>query len=924
MLKNKKIRKKYLFLPIFFLFATGSVFTVFSLTKTNNHYPLSNVISQNANHFALASSSQSNSDQTSATYEVKDMQMPLNKNAYQVTPTDIKNVVTPKTPVYDYSIVIIQPTLQNYNLGYVNFLIIEKLLKKDGTYNIDFATNSQMSANDNINSSLLSSFQFNTTSGTKTPQNNNVFATSDFTNLANWITPNKFNVVWKDSQTIEQYIKNFSGSELTPLDVWNNLLNNVSLPHFNQATATQPTNTTSSFNPQTSITVAKVSTLNKQDVSSLGLYQVTLTFSGTTADNWADNTNTTTVVRFFGGFDVNNVVTLPRIVAKQISGLAVDTNNAYRFNQEIEKTNTNQNGTTTPFFNSVNRVDNNVSANVLPLNSLLPSRFIKPFGKDSNILDLLINGSMLTDNSNSTTSSNGPTQTPQTTPTSNQKGILGLDYGNLNLNLSYTEPNGVTSSSMQPASTSPTTATTQQEQPTVTDTNTFFTNVASNNVVQKIDFVPNDQTGSLEVIVYYKGWNVYSGTLDNLSLTFNFGNDTFSKIANENDDFFVNFKSNDALNNMRSSFDIINTYYRNQDNPDFLRLFTNEFINASNNVLNLNREVAISYADNSGSFANGLYNSSTEDHSLNITLTFPTLDNGKPFSISNVYTFENYRYQSADSLLITWESNKEFLEKNPTFKTMLPTQIAFNLATNVDLNSTTNSNNTQNNPSESAINLPYSVTNTARNRYFVTYEPNNNNGSLTVYVRSATVVTKNNVPQSILDNFLYQQTYTGFRQSSTNAVEQYSFIPQFQVDQRLLDIPIQQVTKEDVLRFYLNNFLNAQISPNDITITPVFSGQPHLNVKVIIRDFNQENTNVKPSTQTFFTNIYGFNSYSGNGQDNSFQVTRDNTLSISISIAAFTTVVLGVTLASLILKRSTIRRIQKAKKEKKMAKKKAK
>lgn len=580
-------------------------------------------------------------------------------------------------------------------------------------------------------------------------------------------------------------------------------------------------------------------------IGSVGLYQITVTINGV-----ATSTEKTTSpsVMYLGGFL---------------------TDSGQRYEMTLNGT-TSLSSYTISLENLFDSGENPANKNS-KITDLTPSEFCSPNDKTASFIDVLTQNKGL---------SGG-----------NEK-ILSLSYGNLkNIQLNKSQ-------------------TTDNEQPQTYEQANSSTitadSIANSLKINSVNPVPNDSDGSLQLVVNYKTFDVYSGKTKDVTNTFSFPAGTFKINPNASSDLFIEWKSVDALPNMQYSYEVINEYYKNKDDQEFVRLFTNRFLNTSTTIQNMPRKAEISYAYSPDVDTNGNLTSSTSDNSLSIKLTFDNWGNtGKSFEISNIFTFKGYQYSNDstsgqdDVINFNWKSNKTVLDENPSFRELQPSTIALNLITENNVLSTTLyktfiAGDTGSNSSQTELVL----------------EPNDSNGSMMVFIRKKSTTTGSDIIGQ--NTHIYQQLFVGFKAVGDSAnITSFAFIPQSEVSDALLAIPLTSVTKTDVIELYLNEislFKNRVLTEDNVEIIPVIkeSGESYLTVKVTIPTFNQSNISTTVADQTFFTIIKGFSTNISNNLTK-FDPPKDLTAIISISSSIVISVVLGLTLLGLLLRRARIR-----------------
>lgn len=836
--------------------STGWVLSNSSISIKNN------IVNTNSN---LTGLTETTTNQNKATFSVANKQDSLNKTADQVTTSDLQNVLTPSATIQSFTVVILPVTEKNINEGYVNFLIYETYYTV-GSNKTEFADASASNnstkdtgnyqTTDNYESTTLSQYKINYI----TPTQSNIFSTAKINNLSNWIKASKYNLTWKTDDELKSYILGTDVTSLTPQMVWNNMLGSDSnLPTLKES------ENTSSNDQYTLIKVDEVDENgNTGPTNHIGLFKVTLTIYNTSTSNWYGNTfpsnnsvdtanKKITITKYFGGFK---------------------TSNGERYTVDIKLSDNIRNWTISnqSLFDGVN-----ASAVV---SSLKPSQFSSPRGGTSALISLFSSGTGLY-NSSTTTSP-----------------IIQYSYASKTFNF-------YDSSKSNSAS--------NESSGVIGEINKNNSNIKITNIIA----IPEDSNGSLKLIFTYQGFSIYSGMVVTQSYTLEYPAGTFAT-SNETENLIVTWKDVNTLSQygLNSTYDIVNEFMKNQNNTEFVRVFTNQFLNASSYIQGLNRNASIRYGSptttdaevpesNNTLSGTGAYTatSGVDSKTITIRITFSNWNGtGANKVFQQSFTFNDYQYSYSaansntnvatgydDALTLTWKDNNSVLTSNPTFVNTTPSSIIYNLLT-----SSTTSNNFQNvfvTIIGSTADLKISLI------------PNDENGSILMFINK----TSNNANAKPLNAHIYSQLFTGFKKSSdTTGVVSYSWIPNEDVSMDLLSIPLTSVTKTDVINYYLKNislFANSTLSEENVTISPNLSDYS-LTVQVTIPLYNQDATT--STNRTFVTKITGFvkNTYTN---DTTFTPPKNLTAVFAISTATIVSITLGVILLSMLLRRARIR-----------------
>ncbi|MDE5949523.1 MAG: hypothetical protein K2G54_01460 [Malacoplasma sp.] len=869
-------RKKLAILATIGIVSATAMFSGLFFSGKNNE----NLKSVNSNLNALSTNTQQT--QTAANFTVNSAQEPLNKKADQVLNSDIENVLSPSSTITSWSAVILPVNEQNINKGYVNFLIYQTYY--DGSKNVTtFADatksttgntgNANYKTTDTIDSAVLESYKGDATS---VPTDNNVFSTARINNLSNWITAEKYNLVWNSEDSIKEYVLNSTLTTLSAEDIWNNFFNKNTLPPLIDSNE-------SSNVPYTKINVSAVDGNGNSTTNNIGLYKVEIIFNNTSKSDWLSNGFPEEST---GGSDAPNDTDKREItITKYIGGFlgADGTRKTIEINME-------QNFRS--WIISDNSLFDGVSGNNQQVSTLTPSQFVSPFGGTSALIGLFDSGIGLKENASSTDS----------------KPILTYSYNGQSFrfyNSSVTgtgdTSDGITGGILQE-----------------------IKNLNSSLMITNIEPIPNDQDGSLQLIITYNEFSIFTGHIVSSTYEANLPAATFAINENPTNNLILSWKTADVLSNygLTASSDIVNEFNKNKYigdpsstnkdensvNNEFVRLFTNHFINTTSTINSMNRKATILYGKPSTNApmdavpeSNTSYNETTgnyeassgiDNKTITVRLEFENWNgSGETKVFQQSFTLPYYKYEATgnqnDVLSITWKTNDAVINENPSFPNTIPSNVAYNLVTSAAVS-----------PYTSFIT---SVIGENENNLSINLLPDDVNGTLTVFLSKKTDNTTNP------NNYIYSQFFTGFAKSqSTTGVVSFSWLPQDNVSSDLLSIPLNRVTKQDVVDYYLSNigmFQDGTLSLNNIQITPILSDSSLL-VQVNVPIFNQEDENT--TNRVFATRITGFiSNYFEN--ETRFDPPKNLTAVISVSVATTVSVTLGVVLLSLLLRRARIR-----------------
>lgn len=885
-ISKRKKRKLLVFSSsLFSMFAVGLGLSLTSSLSLNKD----SITSVNSNLNALNTGG--TTTQSAATFTVASQQTPLNKKANEVTNSDIQNILTPSATVSSYNVVILPVTETNINKGYVNFLVYQTYW--NGTSMTTAFANASQSMNnsgsgsgsstnyqsdDTIQQDILNKYGFTSGSTTTNPNANNVFSTAKINNLANWITADKYNIEWKSDEELKSFITNSTATTLTTEMLVNNFFSNTTnLPDLVNSDGT---NSGPNNQPSTTITITSVDKDGNgiSNGNDIGLFKIEIKISQTSKLNWLNDNFPTGST---GGENANGTDVKEITITKYIGGFNTTSGQRYIVDIDSElQTIRNWTISDTSLFDGASATNNTVS-------SLIPSQFESPYGGKTALISLFSTGTGLTNNSTVS-----PIVQYSFTGDSNTKYSF-YDSTATNNNGSTTTGTGL-----------------------IKEINDERTNIK----ITDITTIANDVDGSLRVIIKYDGFSIYSGTVVSQTKTYDYVAGTFAT-STQPENLLFSWKDVNTLSSygLNAPSDIVNQFMRNRANAEFVRVFTNQFINASSEIKALNRtatilfgtatgEQELSESNNSLNDQTGLYSpaANVSGRSITVRLTFENWNGSteskifqQSFTFSGVNDAGTYSYDQTsnttgfdDSLVLTWLSNQQVLENNASYASTIPSTVIYNIVTSSTSNyyqSFITSGNTTFNPTD----------------VVVSFEANDVEGSLTIFITKTTTNTGANIkPQNA---HVYSQLFTGFRKTTeTTGVVSFNWIPNEEVSGALQSIPVNNVTKEDIIEHYLSNsalFQNGDLGTADITLTPNIN-ENSLTIEVTMSFFNQDS--VTATNRTFATKLTGFATYQYTNSS-SFTPPKNMTAVFAISAATVLSITLGVVLMAMLLKRARLR-----------------
>ena len=428
--------------------------------------------------------------------------------------------------------------------------------------------------------------------------------------------------------------------------------------------------------------------------------------------------------------------------------------------------------------------------------------------------------------------------------------------------------------------------------------------------IKKIRTIPNDLEGSLDIIYTYDAVDVYTSKKISKQEVQKFPPGTFKTSTDGNKILNFSWIPSEALPTVGSSYELVNNFKKNSSNKEYVNALTNQFFFGTTSTYEQERIVNIDYV--AGSTQNGNewlpIDSNTRD--VEITITFPswagaryTDDEGvvqNGYQAKKVFSLEQYE---VSDLKINWTLVDDFINKNPTFKFNYPSQIIAKLMLD-----------------ELKDSIFFAPPNNSTYELDKIFIPDDINGTITVTLWAYTEEQSGGVTSRRSAGY-FNQIFVGMKKNKDidKSIVEYSWIPNSDVSQELLSIPIEDVTTQDVIDLYLKEiplFANRILTESDVelNITRDYTNQEVLQVLVTILMFEQSNPSFENSQKVFSTTISGF---AKNDYDSETNLKSPNDLTALISVAASATIttLLVFVLITMISNRSKLRNFD-SKKEK--------
>ncbi len=427
--------------------------------------------------------------------------------------------------------------------------------------------------------------------------------------------------------------------------------------------------------------------------------------------------------------------------------------------------------------------------------------------------------------------------------------------------------------------------------------------------ITKVRTIPNDVDGSLELLYTFTSIDIYTGKNVDKEVKQTFPAGTFKTNADANKILKFAWLSQEALMPLGGSLDMVNSSKKNSDDPDFLRLLSNQFFSGTQDTYDKPRTVSIDFENGS------TYNSQTgnyeptvsNEESIIITLTFDSWNGAfytdetgavrEGFKTSKIFKLDGY---TVEGNIVNFKTQNDFIASNPTYVYTTPSSIV------MDIKAAENPNDPTINTKQAAF-FTLGENNTAKHE--VSYVPNNREGTISI-----TISFYEEINNTKSYKGSYFRIYSGMKKTpETSDILEFAWIPSTGMNSELLSIPIDEVTKTDVIDYYLINipmFANKTLNENNVDIK--VEGDTVLKVDVTIYNFDQANPNITVSEQKFFTKLTGFASTKYTSDAN-IVPPKDLTALISIPIAAIGTCILVFVLIAMVAQRARIRRFKEDK-----------
>lgn len=433
--------------------------------------------------------------------------------------------------------------------------------------------------------------------------------------------------------------------------------------------------------------------------------------------------------------------------------------------------------------------------------------------------------------------------------------------------------------------------------------------------IESIEPSINDAVGSLSLIYNFTYYDIFTNEVLSGTALQNFANGSFKVNPDAGKNLIFEWKANemvagsDSFAGIGTSFDVVNNYYVNKDNEEYLIDLSNQFFTGSTDTYTKSRKVTIDYLG--GGTIDALTNTYVptvlNQKSIVVTITFDTwngniytdADGNKQygFTASKTFTLKEYNYVGLET--ITWTSQSSLFNQYPFLNTISPSDVAYEVSRSIGTGETRFID-------KEAF---YSISgfNDTTDSMSVIFYPNDATGVIEIRI----YVQQNNL--AVGSQRVYSQFFSGFKKVTNSTTVEFGWVPQSQVSGQLLNQNIEDVSIQNVIDFYLINiplFKDSVLSADNVSIEIDPNNSSRLLVYVTIPLFNQDQVN--PGTQTFVTSISGFGRVeSSNVAD--FTAPDNYTVLISVLLVSVIAVTTGVVLLTLLIKQFSVRRVKTAK-----------
>lgn len=384
--------------------------------------------------------------------------------------------------------------------------------------------------------------------------------------------------------------------------------------------------------------------------------------------------------------------------------------------------------------------------------------------------------------------------------------------------------------------------------------------------ITNVKGVANDAEGQLELKITYNYYDIYKNVLiSDYEVPYTITGLQVNESTDKN--LFFGWKSVENLPFNSSSY-LEKLYTDNQNDQTYLKDLSNSLFFGSNDAYQMDRKVEIT-------------KNARNKAELTVKLTFPYFGEEKEKVLQTTFKFATDTASSG----IKFKSKAVIEETVGSFSDKTPQSLINDI-----------SNGTYS--SEIFVN---EVNGVGGDQVILT--PNASNDGIIVQVISNKVT--------------YWNAYNGFKKGQSGGyVYDFSFTPSNASNpdfDKLKNIPLQEITKQNVIDLYLKHLSPFNVSGSEFSLTEddvelvIDEKTGSLTVKVLIHQFDQDKQDVN---RTFQSTLLGFNNQNL-VDNNSFVKPLDLTIPLSATLAAVSTIALSVLLGISVKKRMKLKKAKK-------------
>ena len=363
--------------------------------------------------------------------------------------------------------------------------------------------------------------------------------------------------------------------------------------------------------------------------------------------------------------------------------------------------------------------------------------------------------------------------------------------------------------------------------------------------INNIDAVAQDDVGGLILSYNYSYYDVYTSSIKTDVKTQTFPEGTFKVNPDYQKVLEFDWKDDSELFGVSSSYDLVNEFEKNKDNPEYLQALSNQFFDGSNDAYKQPRNVEINYSSGSrrASSDEGILPIASNDTNVDVTLIFDTWNgavyeeggkNVEGFKTKKTFNLKNYQSSIGN---LTWKTMDEVKASLPGIENLNVNEISNKLFTKeIDI-------------------ATFFQLNDDLSKYSVLINTNPSIGSISISIQNG-------------DN-IESRIFTGFKVSEEK-INQFNWIPESDIDNELLVIDLDIKTPEHqlfiknmVIEKYLSKidtFKSLEITPDDVEIEVITEeNKGHkTNSLLLTVNIDKFNQNISNDNRVFKIKLRGF------------------------------------------------------------------